>query len=113
MAVKRDASFERAVRIEMLRAKAAVERHTIAAHARTLADDFNIKRVVTGWLPGQSGGLLSQGIQLASRYPYIISSLFSSRRFRTIRWVSVLAVGALAWGLVSGNRHQDDDPAES
>ena len=36
MTVKHNAEFERAVRIEMLRARAAIERDTIAHHAKGL-----------------------------------------------------------------------------
>ncbi|MCD0505280.1 hypothetical protein [Bordetella petrii] len=77
---KRSPSIDRAVRIELLRARAAIEReslaHSIASTGRSLAPGNLLKR----WLPGLGGGgnlsnLLWQGVSLARRYPFISSTV--------------------------------------
>lgn len=71
--------IDRAVRIELLRARAALEReslaHDIALTTRSLTPGNLLKR----WLPGAARGnlssLLFRGFTLARRYPFISSTL--------------------------------------
>ena len=103
-------AVDRAVRIELLRARAALEReslaHDIAAAGRSLEPANLLKR----WLPGLAKGnvsrLLWQGVSLARRYPFISSTLSAlimgrGKRSRLLR----LAGGALlGWQVFKGWR---------
>lgn len=107
MTVKHNAEFERAVRIEMLRARAAVERHTIAAHAGGLVDSLDPRVAVGRLLPGNVQGMVSRGLSLVTRYPYILTTVLSNRRFKAVRWISVAALAVGAWAMFSGGGDSD------
>lgn len=102
--IKRDAEFERAVRIEMLRAQAAVERHEIASKTSHLADSLDPRTVVGRWLPGSAQDVLSRSMSLVSRYPHVLAALFTNRKFKAVRWLSLIAVGIGAWSIFSGGQ---------
>ena len=112
MSVKHNAEFERAVRIEMLRARAAIERDTIAFHAQTLVVGLDpraaVGRLFLGNLPGNVQGLVSRGLRLVTRYPYVLTTLLSNRRFKAVRWISVAALAVGAWAMFSGSSGSDD-----
>lgn len=112
MTVKRNAMFERAVRIEMLRARAAVERDTIARHTGDLVDSLDPRVAVGRLLPGNARDMVSQGLRLVTRYPYILTTVLSNRRFKAVRWISLAAVAVGAWAMFSGNDKSDDAPGD-
>ncbi|MCD8505538.1 MAG: hypothetical protein LRY53_03550 [Burkholderiaceae bacterium] len=111
MTVKHNAEFERAVRIEMLRARAAIERSTIAKHAGGLVDSLDPRVAVGRLLPGNLQGVVSRSLRLVTRYPYILTTVLSNRRFKAVRWISVAALAVGAWAMFSGN-NKPDDPDE-
>lgn len=101
----RGVAFERAVRIEMLRAQAAIDRHNIADSMVDVAQSLDPRLAFKRLLPGGNAGLLTSGLKLMTRYPYLLSSLISARRFRRFRWLSLAAVAVSAWAIFS--RHDD------
>ncbi|CAM4083270.1 hypothetical protein [Bordetella tumulicola] len=76
---KSPTAMDRAVRIELLRARAALERESlaqdIAAASRSVRPGSLLKR----WLPSLAKGnvsrLMWQGFTLARRYPFVSSTL--------------------------------------
>lgn len=112
MTVKRDAEFERAVRIEMLRARAAVERAEIASSATDLAQSLNPRIALGRMLPGNAQGVLSRGLSLVSRYPYVLTAVLSNRRFKAVRWVSLAALAIGAWAMLSGKSADEPDGSQ-
>jgi hypothetical protein len=116
MMKRHNAEFERAVRIEMLRAQATIERQAIASNAIRLIDSVDPRRMLGRFLPGNAQGVLSQGLGWLTRYPYVLTAVLTNRRFKTVRWLSIglLAVGA--WAMLSGRSSEDDpnsDPSGS
>jgi hypothetical protein len=110
MTIKHNAEFERAVRIEMLRARAQLERRQLASQTAAISAGLDPSRMVASVLPGNAGQWLSRGFSLVTRYPYVLSAVLSNRRFKTVRWVSVAALAVGAWALLSGQG--TDDPSE-
>jgi len=74
MSQRHSAAFDRAVRIELLRTKAAMQRQSIAIHARGLGHDADPRRQLTHWLSSGKAGPLGQGLGLMSRYPFLLST---------------------------------------
>ncbi|MBO9355007.1 hypothetical protein GG851_13505 [Bordetella petrii] len=116
---KMSPAIDRAVRIELLRARAAIEReslaHDIAAASRSLEPRNLVKRWLPGLARGNLSGLVWQGVALARRYPFISSTLSAllmgrGKRSRLLR----LAGGALlGWQVFKAWRGSPDTgPAE-
>lgn len=113
MTVKHNAEFERAVRIEMLRARAAIERDSIATRASGLVDSVDPRVAVGRLLPGTMQGMVSRGLRLVTRYPYILTTVLSNRRFKAVRWISVAALVVGAWAMFAGNGDADDAQSDT
>lgn len=109
MTIKHNAEFERAVRIEMLRARAQLERQQLANTTAVMATVLNPSRLVANALPGNASVWLSRGLRLVTRYPYVLSTVLSNRRFKTVRWISVAALAVGAWALLSGRGSDEAD----
>jgi|GEM_PF-1033175 hypothetical protein len=92
MSQRHSAAFDRAVRIELLRTKAAMQRQSIAIHARGLGHDADPRRQLTHWLSSGKAGPLGQGLGLMSRYPFLLSTF--STAFANRRWGRALSVAA-------------------
>ncbi|MVW70852.1 MULTISPECIES: hypothetical protein [unclassified Bordetella] len=107
-------AIERAVRIELLRARAALERESlaydIAATTRSLSPGNLVKR----WIPsvGRSNvtGLLWQGVSLARRYPVISStvSAFLMKRGKKLGLLKLAGGAFLGWQAFRAWRHASD-----
>lgn len=113
---KSSPAIDRAVRIELLRARAAIEReslaHSLASASRALEPGNLFKR----WLPGLSGGNLShllwRGFALARRYPFISSTVSAlvmgrGKRSRLLRLVGGALLGWKAFQAWRGSRDTD------
>jgi len=109
MSVKHNAEFERAVRIEMLRAKATLERQHIAHQASAIAARLDPTQLVANLLPGKASALVSRGLSLVTRYPHVLSTVLSNRRFKAVRWVSLAALAVGAWAMFSGGSSETSD----
>lgn len=114
----RSSSIDRAVRIELLRARAAIERESLAHDIASASRSLQPRNLVKRWLPGLSGGNLSglvwQGVALARRYPFIsstVSALIMGRgkRSRLLRLAGGALLGWQALRAWRGSRQ--DEPA--
>ncbi|WMD20532.1 hypothetical protein RAS12_28725 [Achromobacter seleniivolatilans] len=76
---KRSPIVDRAVRIELLRARAAIERESLAQSIVTTGRKLEPVALIRSMLPGLASGGASrwalQAITLARRYPLVSSSL--------------------------------------
>ncbi|MFA7624061.1 MAG: hypothetical protein WCY47_03825 [Pusillimonas sp.] len=107
MAGKMSRMQARELRIELLRARAAIERQNLRKYSAQLSDDLKPGNLVRGMLPaslaeGSTSGVLVQGAGLLARYPFLLSALsglFSaSGRGRSSRRLLRVVVGvALGW----------------
>lgn len=72
-------AVDRAVRIELLRARAALERESLAHDIVSTTRSLRPGNLVKRWLPSLTQGNLSkllwQGFTLARRYPFVSSTL--------------------------------------
>ena len=113
MTFRRDPAFERAVRIEMLRARAAIERDAIARETEHLVDSLDPRMAIGRLLPGNMQGVVSRGLRLVTRYPFVLSTVLSNRRFKAVRWISLAALAVGAWAMLSGGREDDEQEREA
>lgn len=70
----------RELRIELLRARAAIERQNLRKYSAGLVNDLSPGNLVRGVLPrglgeGGASNLLMQGVGLLTRYPFLVSSV--------------------------------------
>ena len=76
---RRSPAVDRAVRIELLRARAAIERESLAQDIASAARKLEPAALFKSFLPGLASGGASrwamQALGLARRYPFISSSL--------------------------------------
>ncbi len=76
--VKRSPTIDRAVRIELLRARAAIERESLAQSIASTGRKLEPASLIRSLLPGLASGNASrwalQAISLARRYPIVSSS---------------------------------------
>ena len=112
MTFKPTPEFERAVRIEMLRARAAIERDTIARHADHLVNSLDPRLALGRLLPGNLQGVASRSLRLVTRYPYILSTVLSNRRFKAVRWISVAALAVGAWAMFSSSSDANESDSD-
>ncbi len=102
----RSSNFERALKIELLRARAALERDVISGHANQFKQSIDPRQQIAHWLPQSSAGLLGQVSQLtrfAFRYPYLLSSgasLVASQVRHPKRLMVIGVTALLVWASV-------------
>ena len=110
MARKMSSAERRELRIELLRARAAIERQNLRKHACQVADDLAPGALVKALLPVRSGyggafDMLSQGAGMLARYPFLFSVLTrmvsGGAKGRTgLRWLRVAVAAVLGWQAV-------------
>lgn len=117
MSSKPSATRMREIQIELLRARAAIERQTLGHTIRHLGEDLKPSSLVRSFLPSSGGSgkkptdYLFQGLSLVRRYPFIMSTasaLLSGvrKRNRLLR----MAAGLLLSWQVARNMGSKDDP---
>lgn len=103
---KRSPSIDRAVRIELLRARAAIERESLAQGIASAGRKLEPASLIKGLLPGLASSNASrwalQAIGLARRYPLVSSSLSAmfmrgGKRFRLLKVAAGALVGWQLW----------------
>ncbi len=122
MANKPSAAKLREVRIELLRARAALERQTLGNSIRHISHDIKPSSLLRSLLPSSGkrkrpSDWLVQGMNLVRRYPFILptaSALLSGVKKRN----RLLRLGAgllLSWGVARnmGGKDAATDPAGS
>ena len=75
MSSRNQAEFDAAVRIEVLRARAALERLTLADHVEQISQEANPLNLVLGLVGGRKRGWLTSGLDFLGKYPMILSTL--------------------------------------
>lgn len=98
---------DRAVRIELLRARAAIERQSMAHGIHELGQSFTPRGLLDAVLPSRSRGkrrspsqLLLQAFSMSRRYPMVLSlgsALLSGVARRKLRWWKLAAGAVVAW----------------
>jgi hypothetical protein len=75
MSSKKRVKLDAAVRIEVLRARAALERLTLAGHVEQLTQEANPLTLALGLVRGRKRGWLKNGVDFLGKYPMILSVL--------------------------------------
>ncbi|UHL62579.1 hypothetical protein LSG25_10765 [Paralcaligenes sp. KSB-10] len=105
------------LRIEMLRARAALERQALRRHAREVGESLKPASLLHGILPAVSNksvNWLLQGLTLTRRYPLLltgVSALLSGRR-RGRNWLRLGAGVLLGWQVVRSMMPADSKRAK-
>lgn len=112
--MRRSPSVDRHVRIELLRARAAIERETLARRLAETGQELAPTRLVRSLLPGVVGkggasSLLLQAIGLARRHPLLSSALPTLLMGRGRRGgiLRLAAVGLAGWQLFKAWQKRD------
>ncbi|WP_088142286.1 hypothetical protein [Achromobacter xylosoxidans] len=117
---KRSPTVDRAVRIELLRARAAIERESLAQSIASTGRKLEPAALFKSLLPGLASGGASrwalQAISLAKRYPIVSSSLSAMimRGGKRSKLLKIAGVGLIGWQLFKawqGSRHDGDAEA--
>lgn len=107
MTTRRSPEVDRIVRIELLRARAAIERESLKSRAGQLVDSLDPRQWLGRVGKGRTGGFLLQGVDLAQRYPFILSTLTSLVLGKRWQWLK-LGGAALAALLARLSARADD-----
>ena len=105
--------FDRALKIELLRTRAALERETICAHANRFKQSIDPRQQLADLLPQSASGLIGQVSQLgqfAFRYPYLVSSgasIVASQIRHPKRLIVIGATALLVWAAGKFSRKTD------
>lgn len=103
--------IDRAVRIELLRARSAIEREAlvqdIASTTTSLKPGNLIKRLLPSVTQGNVSNLLWQGVSLARRYPFVSSTLSAwvMGRGKRAGFVKLASGALLGWQVFSAWRN--------
>lgn len=103
---------DRALRIELLRARAAIERQSLSQGVRQLGDSITPRGLLQSFLPGTQGGggspvqLLLRLVRLTRRYPLVLSlgSSLLAVVGRRRSFLGKLAMGALVVWKIAGDK---------
>lgn len=114
---KRSPTVDRAVRIELLRARAAIERESLAQNIVSAGRRLEPGALLRGLLPGLASGGASrwamQAITLARRYPFVSSSLSAmfmrgGKRSKLLKLAGGAFVGWQILKALRGTRQDDE-----
>lgn len=102
--MSRSTMRDRALRIELLRARAAIERQNLSKGVQYLGDTLTPRGLLDSFLPrgarkSPSDFLLS-AMSLTKRYPMVLSlgsTLLTAAARRRLRWWKLAAGAVLAW----------------
>lgn len=119
---KRSPLHDHARRIELLRARAALEREALVADMSNAARQLTPANALRHFMPGRgrmtgstavASGLAMQAFRLWRQYPMVGSALSAlalggSRRYRLVKAVVGLAVGWKAFQMWRSSQTEDD-----
>lgn len=95
---------DRAIRIELLRARAAIERQGMARGLRQLGDSLTPRGLLESFFPRSRrtspSDLLLRAFTMSRRYPMVLSlgsALLSTAARRRLRWWKLAAGAVVAW----------------
>jgi hypothetical protein len=98
------ASQDRKVRIELLQARAAIERQSVVHGVHHLGASLTPRGLMESFFPRARGkspsDLLLRAVSMSRRYPMLLSlgsALFSTSARRKLRWWKLAAGAFMAW----------------
>ncbi|MCX5589804.1 hypothetical protein [Alcaligenes endophyticus] len=95
----------RAIRIELLRARAAVERQALCQQSQDLAQDLQPRNLLNSFTPAFTAHNMSNWVgsamRLSRRYPFLLSGASTVLSMFGGRWVKFAAAGLVGWKLFS------------
>lgn len=101
---RKSSGHDRAVRIELLRARAAIERQSMVHGLQNLGSSLTPRGLLASFFPRASrrspSDLLLQAFSMSRRYPMILSlgsALLSAATRRRLRWWKLAAGAVAAW----------------
>ncbi len=101
---KPSSTRDRALRIELLRARAAIERQSVAHGVHELGSSLTPRGLLESFFPRSRGkspsDLLFRALTLSKRYPMMLSlgsALFSTAKRQRVRWWKLAAGALVAW----------------
>ena len=104
---------ERAVRLELLRARAAVERESFKVHASRLGDALDPRQWIGRMTQTKGAGMLFQGVDFARRYPFVTSTLSTLLFGRFSRLAKFGGIALTLWQAFTVAQKQIQDRAAS
>lgn len=106
---------ERAIRIELLRARAALERQALSQQIHALGGELSPGNLLRNVAPsGRSvGGLLTSALTLTRRYPLLLSGASTLLSSLGGRWVRLGALALTGWKLYSSATEHKRQKRES
>lgn len=110
----RNKAQNRLVRIELLRARAALERQSLRRQSLSLGSQLQPGRLFSSVVPSFNtrsvGSLLGSAFSLGRRYPFLLSGASTVLSAFGGRWVKLAAAGLVGWKLLGAYR--DSKPQE-
>ncbi|MEI2418126.1 hypothetical protein V8Z80_18260 [Orrella sp. JC864] len=100
MTSRRSVHIDRAVRLELLRARAAVEREALASAFSRVGRSLSPVAMLGGLRGVPASSLLAHGMALLRQYPFLLSSV--SALFAAGRRTRLLRFGGMAMALWQG-----------
>ncbi len=104
---------ERAVRLELLRARAAVERESFLFHATRLGDSLDPRNLIGRMTQTKGASFLFQGFDFAKRYPFVTSTLSTLLFGRFSRLAKFGGIALTLWQAFMVAQKQIQDRAAS
>ena|SRR5690606_7948950 len=111
MSGKQSLVQQRAVRMELLRARAAIERQGVVREINELRGSLTPRGLLEVVFPksrrASPSDLLVRGLAFSRRYPMLLSlgsALLSRRSRKQVRWLKLAGAAVLAWQLGRGLR---------
>jgi len=104
---------ERAVRLELLRARAAVERESFVMHVTRLGDALDPRALIGRMTQTKGASFLFQGFDFAKRYPFVTSTLSTLLFGRFSRLAKFGGIALTLWQAFVVAQKQIQDRAAS
>ncbi|GHC44119.1 hypothetical protein GCM10010096_14120 [Alcaligenes pakistanensis] len=97
---------ERAVRIELLRVRASLERQSMSSQIHSLGDDLSPGNLWNSVKPSglSMGGMVTSALSLSRRYPFLLSGASAVISSFGGRWMRLGALALGAWKLYDSSK---------
>lgn len=97
---------ERAVRIELLRVRASLERQTMSSQIHSLGEDLSPGNLWNSVKPSglSMGGVVTSALSLSRRYPFLLSGASAVLSSFGGRWMRIGALALGAWKLFDSSK---------
>jgi hypothetical protein len=110
MTAKPSKKFDRAVRIEVLRARAAIERESLVQHVNTFTDEINPLSWLTRMTRSGRRSWFKQTLDFLSHYPFVTSALSSMLLRKSSRVAQGGGVALVVLQAVLAQQERDRTP---